>query len=207
MSLRRAVLGAVAGLGLFLLALAGCSSAGLDIQYPAAGASALPLPPSRRHVDVGPVTDGRANTARIGVDPKSGDPVVTSRSVTDIVREALLAELGGYDSASVSGGRVLVLAAIEDFRLDEIGGYGGALYVGRVVIALRVIDEQSGETMLTRRYVGIKRWQVDKPSDAARRETMDASLARTMHDLATDPALARALGRPEMRRGGDPGAS
>jgi hypothetical protein len=42
-----------------------------------------------------------------------------------------------------------------------------------------------------------KRQQVDKPSDAARRETMEAALARTMHDLATDATLNRVLRPPE----------
>jgi hypothetical protein len=70
------------------------------------------------------------------------------------------------------------------------------LYVGRVVIALRAIDGQSGETVLMRRYIGIKRWQVDKPSGAVRRETMNAALARTMHDLATDVTLARVVRSP-----------
>ena len=31
-------------------------------------------------------------------------------------------------------------------------------------------------------------------ADEARRETMDAALARAMHDLATDPELAKVLG-------------
>ena len=35
--------------------------------------------------------------------------------------------------------------------------------------------------------------EIDKASEDARRETMDAALARTMHDLATDPELAKAL--------------
>jgi hypothetical protein len=46
---------------------------------------------------------------------------------------------------------------------------------------------------MTRRYVGIKRREIDKGSDDARRETMDTALARTMHDLATDPALSKVL--------------
>ena len=202
MSAGRSALANAAGLVLLVLALGGCSSAGLDVRYPAAGASSVPLTGvPRQHVDVDRITDHRADTARIGVDPKTGQAVVTNRPVTDIVREAVLAEVRGNGPVSALGGRDLVLsAAIEEFRLDEIGGYGSVLYVGRVVIALRAIDGQTGETLLTRRYIGIKRQQVDKPSDAARRETMDAALARTMHDLATDATLNRVLGRPGTRR-------
>ena len=59
----------------------------------------------------------------------------------------------------------------------------------------------SGEILLTRRYVGIKRRQIDKDSEDARPETMNAALARTMHDLATDPELAKALTRAQAARG------
>jgi hypothetical protein len=60
-------------------------------------------------------------------------------------------------------------------------------------MALNIVDGRSGENLLARRYVGIKRREIDKGSDDARRETMDTALARAMHDLATDPELARAL--------------
>jgi hypothetical protein len=94
----------------------------------------------------------------------------------------------------VASARDVVLAAtVEDFRLDEVSGYASTRYVGRVVIALNIVDGQSGEILLASRYVGITRRQIDKASEDAMRETMDAALARTMHDLATDPELARAL--------------
>jgi len=193
---RRHALASAVRLALLLPVLGGCGSAGLDVRYPAAGVNRAVLasaPP--RRVDVGLVADRRADPTRIGVDAKSGDTVVTARPVTDIVREALVAELGRNGHTVLPDtGDVVLAAAVEEFRLDEIGSYGGARYVGRVVIALSVVDGRSGETLLTRRYVGIKRRQVDKASDAARLETMDLALARTMHDLATDPALARALG-------------
>ena len=64
------------------------------------------------------------------------------------------------------------------------------------MIILRANDARTGETLLTRRYIGMKRQQVDKPSDAARRETMEAALARTMHDLAMDAALNRVPAPP-----------
>ena len=67
---------------------------------------------------------GRQYPGRIGVDPKTGHAVMTSRPVTEIVPEALLAEVNGSGPASASGGRDLALSVtIEDFRLDEIGGY------------------------------------------------------------------------------------
>lgn len=193
---RRLALASAVSLGLLLPVLGGCGTAGLDVQYPAAGVNRAVLasaPP--RRVGVGLVADRRTDPTRIGVDAKSGDRVVTARPVTDIVRDALVAELGKNGHSVLPDARDVVLAAaVEEFRLDEIGGYGGAQLVGRVVIALSVVDGRSGETLLTTRYVGIKRRHVDKASDAARQEAMEAALARTMHDLATDPALARALG-------------
>jgi hypothetical protein len=134
------------------------------------------------------------DTTRIGVKPKNEGDIVTSRPVADLVREALVLELSKNGHSVVSNGQEVVLAAsVEDFRLDEVAGYARTRYVGRVVIALNIVDERGGEILLARRYVGIKRRDIDKPSDEARRETMDAALARTMHDLATDPELAKTL--------------
>jgi hypothetical protein len=61
------------------------------------------------------------------------------------------------------------------------------------VIALTVADGHSGTTLMSRRYVGIRRKQVDTASESAWSDVMDAALARTMHDLATDPDLASVL--------------
>jgi hypothetical protein len=86
---------------------------------------------------------------------------------------------------------------VEEFRLDVVAGYSATQYVGRVVIALTVAEPRSGDRLLTRRYVGISRRQIDndKDSDNGWRDVMDVALARTMHDLATDPELAAALTR------------
>ena len=58
-----------------------------------------------------------------------------------------------------------------------------------------VVEHRSepGRTLFSRRYVGIERGQVDTASEGAARDVMDAALARTMHDLATDPTLVAAL--------------
>ncbi len=182
-------------LSLLLPAISGCGTAGLDVRYPEAGVNRTVLasaPP--RRVELGPVTDGRSDTTRIGVKPKNSGDIVTSRPVGDLVREALGLELSKNGHLVVSSGRDVVLAAtVEDFRLDEVAGYASIRYVGRVVIALNIVDGRSGEILLTRRYVGIKRRDIDKASDDARRETMDTALARTMHDMATDPELAKTL--------------
>lgn len=181
---------------LLLPVAAGCRGGGLDVQYPEArvNRAALASAPPRR-VEVGPVADRRMDTTRIGVKPKNGGDIVTSRPVTDIVREALVVELGKNGHSALSDGPEVVLAAaVEDFRLDEVRGHPSTRYVGRVAIALSVVDGRTAEMRLTRRYVGIKRTDVEKASDDTWRETMDAALARAMHDLATDPELARALG-------------
>jgi len=182
-------------LTLLLPLVSGCGTAGLDVHYPEArvNRTVLASAPPRR-VEVGPVADRRMDTARIGVKLKNAGDIVTSRPVTDLVREALVLELTKNGHSVVSNGRDVVLAAtVEDFRLDEVPGYASTRYVGRVVIALNMVNGQSGDILLTRRYVGITRRQIDKASDDAMRETMDVALALTMHDLATDPELARAL--------------
>lgn len=182
-------------LTLILPALSGCGSAGLDVRYPEAlvNRAALASAPPRR-VEIRPVADRRMNTTRIGVKPRNEGDIVTSRPVADLVRDALVLELSKNGHMIAPHERDVVLeAAVEDFWLDEVAGYASTRYVGRVVIALNIIDERSHDILLTRRYVGIKRRDLDKPSDDARREIMDAALARTMHDLATDPELAKVL--------------
>ena len=182
-------------LSVLLPIISGCGTAGLDVHYPEArvNRAVLASAPPRR-VEVGPVADRRMDTTRIGVKLKNAGDIVTRRPVADLVREALVLELSKNGHSVVSNGRDVILAAtVEDFRLDEVSGYASTRYVGRVVIALNIVDGRSGENLLTRQYVGITRRQVDKASEDAMRETMDAALARTMHDLATDPELVRAL--------------
>ena len=136
------------------------------------------------------------DTARIGSRPKDGGDIVTSRPVTDIVAEALALEIRKNGHSVVSGKTDAVLsAAVEEFRLDVVTGYSKKQYVGRVVIAVTVANPHSGDTLLTRRYVGISRRQVEKDSDNGWRDTMEVALARTMRDLATDPELAAVLTR------------
>lgn len=59
-----------------------------------------------------------------------------------------------------------------------------------------MIDARTGSRLLTRRYVGIKRRQAEADAEQAWREIMDAALARTLHDIATDPELIAALAGP-----------
>jgi hypothetical protein len=182
-------------LSLLLPTISGCGTAGLDVHYPEArvNRTVLASAPPRR-VEIRPVDDRRSDTTRVGVKPKNTGAIVTSRPMADLVREALVLELSKNGHSVVSSDRDVVLAAtVEDFRLDEVAGYASTRYVGRVVISLNIVDGRSGEILLTRRYLGIKRREIDKPSDDTRRETMDAALARTMHDLATDLELAKAL--------------
>jgi hypothetical protein len=49
--------------------------------------------------------------------------------------------------------------------------------------------------VLTRRYAGIERLQADPDAERAGLEVMEVALARTMHDVATDPEPAAALTR------------
>ena len=182
-------------LSLLLPTISGCGTAGLDVHYPEShvNRTVLASAPPRR-VEVRPVADRLIDTTRIGVKPKNEGDIVTSRPVADLVREALVLELSKNGHSVVSDGREVILAAsVEDFRLDEVAGYASTRYVGRVVIAVTIVDDRGGEVLLARRYVGIKRRYIDKASEDARRETMNAALARTMHDLATDPALAKVL--------------
>ena len=179
-----------------LLGVAGCArSSVLDVRYPEAGANrAILASVASRRVEIKPVTDGRLDTARIGSKPENGKHVVTARPVTDVVRDALAVEIVKNGHAVVSGRSDLVLAAdVEEFWLDTVTGYSTTQYVGKVVIALAVADGRTGKRLVVRRYVGIKRQQVETPSDDVRRAVMDAALARSMRDLATDPALVSAF--------------
>ena len=181
-----------------LLGVVGCArTVGLDVRYPEAAANrAMLASVGSRRVEIRSVTDRRIDTARIGSKPDNGKNVVTSRPVIDVVREALLVEIGKNDHAVViERGDVVLAADVEEFWLDTVTGYGTTQYVGKVVFALAVIDGRSGDSLATRRYIGIKRRQIDKPADDVAREVMDAALARSMRDLATDRALVAAFAR------------
>jgi hypothetical protein len=184
---------------LALLTLNGCAvpSTALDVRYSEQGANrALLASASPRRVQVSPVVDRRMDTARIGTKPRGGGDIVTSRPVADIVREALVIEVSKNRHAVVSDRPDVVLtAAVEGFWLDTVDGYSSLQYVGKIVIALIVADGRTGDTLLTRRYVGIKRREVDKLDESQWREVMDTALTRTLHDLATDPDLVAALAR------------
>ena len=177
----------------------GCrsGSSGLDVRYPESGAHRAMLASiAPRRIEIGAVTDSRMDTGRIGQRPKSGANIVTDRPVTDIVREALAVELGTNGHAVVADKKDAVLvASVDEFWLDVVVGYSTTQYVGKVAIGLAVADGRSGDTLVTRRYVGIKRQQADADSQTVWRQVMDAALARTMHDLATDPDVVAALGR------------
>jgi hypothetical protein len=185
-------------LALALIAQVGCArSVTFDVGYPDAGVNRAMLASARaRRVEIRPVADRREDTARIGVQPDGNKPIVTSHPVADIVRDALVREVGRNGHAVVAEGPDLVLAAdVDEFWLDVVVGYSNAQYVGRVALTLALIDARTGETLLTRRYVGIRRRQAERDAKQAGREVMDLALSRAMHDLATDTELADAFAR------------
>jgi hypothetical protein len=181
------------------LALNGCgtTSTALDVRYPEQGANrALLASAAPRRVQIGPVVDRRIETARVGSRPRGGGDLVTSRPVADIVQDALGIEVSKNGHAVVSDRPDVVLTTVvEGFWLDALDGYSSLQYVGKVVIVLTVADGRTGETLLTRRYVGIKRREVEKPDESQWREVLETALARAVHDLATDPDLVAALAR------------
>ena len=181
-----------------LLGGAGCASVStLHVAYPEAAVNrAMLASVQSRRVEIRPVADRRMDVGRIGTRPADGKAVVTSRPVPDVVREALALEIGKNGHALVTErGDVVLAADVDEFWLDAIAGYTTTQYVGRVVIALILVDGPTGSPLATRRYVGIKRQQVDKPTDDVARAVMDAALARAMRDLATDGALVAAFAR------------
>ena len=177
------------------LSVTGCVSTGLEIRYPEAEANpALLASVPTRRVEMRPVADRRVDTARIAVD-REGKDVVTSRPVVDIVGEAIAIELGKNRHAVGAPGDVVLVTDVEDVWLDTVRGHGRTQYVGKVVFTLTALDGRTGEPLSARRYIGVKRHRVDKPSDDVARDVLNAALARSMRDLATDPALVAAFSR------------
>jgi uncharacterized lipoprotein YajG len=190
-SRRPPVLALVATLAL----LTGCASGTVEVGYPAGAANRTLLSSTGpRRVVVSAVTDRRTNQQRIGSRPENGKPIVTARPVGDIVRDALLVELGRNGHEVVPGaGDVVIAADVEEFWLDATGRSVNTQYIGRVAIAIAVADGATGERLLERRYVGVRRRTGEADAKEVWREVMDVALVRTIHDLATDPELAAAL--------------
>jgi hypothetical protein len=187
-----------------ILAGGGCSgTAVLDVGYPAVTNPPMVARVQARRVAIRPVTDRRGDTTRIGAASKKGHDVVTRRPVPDIVRDALVVEMmkAGY-SVVPERWDMAVAAEVEEFWLDVVSGYRASQYVGRVVIALTMVDGQTGEQLLARRYVGISRREAEEGPEGAGRYVMDTALARAMHDLATDPTILAVLGSRSYRSPG-----
>ena len=177
---------------------AGCArNQGLDVGYPEAGVNRALLaavPPQR--VGINPVVDRRLDTSRIGSLPNDGRGIVTRRPVSDIVRDALTVEVNRNGHAVLPDAHDVVLATeVEEFWLDVVVGRSHAQYVGKVVLALAVVDGRNGETLFTRHYAATKRREADADAKDVAREVMDAALARTLHDFATDPQVVAAFDR------------
>jgi hypothetical protein len=181
-------------LGAAAAALAGCASA-LDVRYPESDARpALLSSVAPRRVAIAPVVDRRLQQARIGDDPTSRDPIVTRRPAGEIVREALAIEIARNGHPVVTDAPdVLLSPELEEFWIDSTPLQGATQYVGRVSFALSVVDAHTGGRLLTRRYVGIKRLHAGSDAPDAWRQVLDAALARSMRDVATDPELVAAL--------------
>jgi uncharacterized lipoprotein YajG len=181
-----------------LTTLAGCAGqTTLEIGYPEASANRALLASARpRRVVVDAVTDRRTDKSRLGPAPKDGTPIVTSRPVPDIIRDALVVELRKNGHEVVAGpGDVVVAADVEEFSLAAVGRSGDTQYLGRVAIAVAIADGRTGDRLLTRRYVGITRRTAGADSKETWREVMDTALVRAIHDFATDPDLASTVGR------------
>jgi hypothetical protein len=180
-----------------ILAVVGCAHRTVDVGYQETAANrALLSSVAPRRIVVAPVTDRRAERSRIGVEMPKGKPIVTARPVPDIVHDALVVELKKNGHDVVTGpGDVVVSANVEEFWLDTVGRAATIQYVGRVAIAVAIADGQSGDALMTRRYVGIRRRSGEADSKETWREVMETALARTIHDVATDPDLAFNIGR------------
>lgn len=189
--------GAMVGSIIALLVLAGCARRTIDVTYPETMANrALLSSIASRRIVIPPVTDRRAEPGRIGAELPKGKPIVTARPVSDIVRDALVVELTKNGHEVVAGpGDVVMSADVEEFWLDAVRGASSTQYVGRVAIAVVIADGQTGEALLTRRYVGLRRRTGEPDSKNTWREIMDTALARTIHDVAMDPDLALTVAR------------
>jgi hypothetical protein len=175
-----------------LVIVAGCAHRTIDVAYPETVANrALLASVAPRQIVVAPVTDRRAERSRIGLERPKGKPIVTARPVPDIVRDALVVELTKNGHEVVAGSGDLVVGAdVEEFWLDAVGHGDRTQYVGRVAITVIIADGRSGNTLMTRRYVGLRRRTGEEDSKDTWREVMDIALARTIHDVATDPDVA-----------------
>ena len=177
-----------------IVVVGGCGTRSvLDVGYQTTKPTRFAQTPPRR-VAIHPVTDQRVDPSQVGSLSKNGQDLVTRRPVVDIVREPLAGEFRRIGhSLAAEHADVAVAAEVEEFWLDVVTGYKRSQYVGRVAVAITVIDQRRGERVLVRRYVGIARRVGDEDIERAGRAVLDTALARTMHDLATDPTVLAAL--------------
>jgi hypothetical protein len=189
----------IAGVIAVLTMATACASRTVDVSYPETEVKkALLGNVAARRVVVAPVRDRRGDKDRIGASPEDRKPIVTTRPVSEIVRDALVREVEKNGHQVVAGpGDVVLAADVEEFWLDAVGRSATTQYVGRVAIAVAIADGQTGDRLWSRRYVGIRRQTAEADSKTAWREVMDTALARTIRDVATDPDLALSVARTQ----------
>src|SRR2546422_1036149 len=131
-----------------VLLLTGCITKTLDIGYDGSqtGPGALASLPAQR-VTVPPVTDKRvaADGARVH------NIVFASRSVPDVVREAVVIEVKGNGHTVVNEGGDLVFAVdVEKLWANTVTGFWTVQVVGVASIGVTVVHGRTGRILASR---------------------------------------------------------
>lgn len=184
-----------------LVLLGGCAftKATLNVGYTDAMATRGPLSSvTPRRIDVGAFADKRPETERIGYKrnmygTKTAD-IVTTKPVSDIVKDALATEFrkNGHDVTTAN--RDLVLSGdITTFWFEFQVNFWSVEFFGTSAVTLNVVDGKSGTTLLTRNYQGHYTEKSGGGLDATWERVMNEALQRMVREISTDVQLIRVL--------------
>ena len=184
-----------------LLLLGGCAftKSTLNVGYTDAMATRGPLSSvTARRVDVGTFADKRPETERIGYKrnmygQKTAD-IVTTKSVPDIVKEALTTEFRKNGHEVTNANRDLVVSGdITTFWFEFQVNFWTVEFFGTSTVTLNVTDGKSGTTLLTRSYQGHYTEKSGGGLDGTWERVMNEALQRMVREISTDVQLIRVL--------------
>jgi curli biogenesis system outer membrane secretion channel CsgG len=182
----------------------GCAftDATLRVRYDEAATGRGPLSAVEpRRVEISPFTDKRPEIDKIGNKKNAFGQktakIFAERPVTDIVRDALVAEFAKNGHRLDGSPQFKVAGEVTTFWFNTNIGAFTVEFVGTVGVALNVVDTRTGATVLSRPYQGNYNERSMGGLDETWERVLNTALERMVQQVVTDPRLVEALrGQP-----------